>query len=296
MVTRNVLIALGGFALLAGLALVMLWSRHAPVVRDASNAAEPRSLVLVAARQISAGTLLRREDMTWKGGGPDAVPGSISSGAADARDYIGGVTRRAFDTGQPLIDASVIKVSDRNFLSAVLSPGDRAVAIAVDAPESVAGLVIPGDRVDILLTQSVGAEPGDRGHGSVSETVLRDIRVIAVDQWLDTVAKPIAKEQRIGASGSPIPGTITLEVGDHEAERMLVAQQIGKITLAVRALERSGEAVSGIEPLPQPIWAVDVSPALGGLGPNTVTVGVPPGRSPMDSSIEIMHGSKTDIR
>jgi pilus assembly protein CpaB len=305
-VLRNILIVVGCIALLAGLTLATLWFTRAPVAAGSASQAAPPSGILVAARPLADGTLLQPADTAWKEipAGTEAA-GSIVRSPATETAFHGAVTRRDFSAGEALIESALVKAGDRTFLSAVLSPGSRAVSVAVDAPQSVAGLVLPGDRVDVILTQNFGTDPADPGRKAVGETVLKNIRVIAVDQWLNTIAKPTIKDQHVGAANADIPATITLEVNDSQAERLLVAVQIGKIQLAVRALEGSGAAQLAASRAEPPMWAADVSPALHNLGrdvPQSSSTPVQQGvvYSPRSQrsreSIEVMHGPKTEIR
>src|SRR5262249_2798845 len=137
--------------------------------------------VLVATRALPAGTLLRAGDMAWEDVPANAVVGAdITRGSAAETDFLGAATRRAFAAHQPLAASDLAKPGDREFLVAALAPGMRAVSINVDAVQSTSGLVLPGDRVDIVLTQSFGGDHVDYAHRTVGETVLRDLRVIAV--------------------------------------------------------------------------------------------------------------------
>jgi len=301
-VLRNFLIALGGIAFIAGLTLATLWFTRAPATAGAVGQALAPPAVLAAARPLASGTLLKAADLTWKEVTTvGTVPGTIVRSPSTEGAFLGAVTRRAFASGEPLIESALVKSGDREFLSAVLLPGTRAVSIAVDAPQSVAGLVLPGDRVDVILTQSFAPDIGDPGRKSVGETVLKDIRVIAVDQWLSSIAKPMAKDAHLGTANSQIPGTITLELSDLEAERLLVAVQLGKVQLAVRALESSAAAQAAANDPQRPTWAADVSPALRMLGRDSPPPGVlrspisPAGPYVSRSSIEVMHGSKTEM-
>jgi pilus assembly protein CpaB len=254
---------------------------------------------LLAARQVASGTLLQPADVMWRQAGPaGAPPGAIVRSEATENEFLGAVTRRAFAAGYPFMENALVKSGDRAFLAAVLMPGFRAVSIAVDAPQSVAGLVLPGDRVDLILTQSFGTGASDPGRKSVGETVLRDIRVVAVDQWLMTIVKPAVKDQRMGTANSTIPGTITLEVTEPQAERVLVAVQLGKVQLAVRALLESASPDAMVERPVLPTWAADVSPALlllqgQALPSSPAAAAQRPG--PSRFSTEVMRGSKTGI-
>jgi pilus assembly protein CpaB len=170
-------------------------------------------------------------------------------------------------------------------------PGYRAVSIAVDAPQSSSGLLMPGDHVDVILTQSFG-DTTTPARKSVGETVLHDIRVIAVDQSMSALARSNPSQQKFVGSESRIPKTITLEVSERDAEMLFVATQLGKIELSVRALG-TGEPTK-VEAR-APVWASDVSPALKQIQPSIAArpnAGGASGHAP----IEVMHGSKTEIR
>lgn len=301
MFLRNTLIALGAIALVAGMILAAIWLSRSPTSEETAQKAAPTQSVLVAARSIAAGTLLRAEDVEWKEVALGTVaPGNILRAPGAETGFFGAVARRDFAAGEALVASALIKPGDRNFLSAVLSPGERAVSIAVDAPESAAGLVLPGDCVDLILTQSFAPELTGTEHKAVGETVLQNVRVIAVDQRLNAVAKPDSTEKRIGPPESQIPRTVTLEVNEADAERILVAVQLGKVELSVHAIEGAGGERPHREEATAPIWASDVSPALRMLkrneGPPGAPATVPPSPETSRRPIEVMHGSKIEIR
>jgi len=286
LILRNILLGLGILAVLAGILLAVLWFRQ-PVVSAAVVKPIPTELVLVASHAIIAGVLLRPGDVTLARVvvGPESAADIVEANLADAH-FIGAVTRRSFQAAEPLSEVSLIRPGDSEFLISALRPGYRAVSIAVDATQSGAGLVLPGDRVDIILTQSLPSVGTDVGHKSVGETVLRDLRVIAVDQTLVAVAKPVAPavipEPRM-------PKTITLEVTARQAEIVLVAEQLGKIQLSLLGrLDQEATPPLASEMVAPPVWASDVSPALTGTASSTSAVGQGP--------IEVMHGAKTERR
>jgi pilus assembly protein CpaB len=289
MILRNILLGVGVLALLAGIALSVVWLNGAA----SAPAAAPveRRAVLVAAHQITTGSLLRLEDMVWKEvASADVLPVDLLRGQASETDFVGAAVKRDFAADEPLVLSDLVKPNDRGFLSAVLAPGDRAVSIAVDASQSNAGLVMPGDHVDIVLTQSFSETTTDAAHKTVSETVLQDIRVIAVDQTLSALTKPNAS---VGTVESRLPKTVTLEVSERDAERVFVATQLGKLGLTVRALDGAGDHHGGAAALQTPLWAAEVSPALKALNPpSTVAPAAeaPRGRRP----VQVMRGSKTD--
>jgi len=178
-------------------------------------------------------------------------------------EFLGATTRRDFTEGEPLIAADLLKPSDRQFLAAVLRPNMRAVSIAVDALQSASGLVRPGDSVDVILTQSFGEAVSDPSHRSVGETVLRDTRVIAVDQSLSGPARAAPTERGVFDAEGRLPKTVTLELSEREAEILFVAAQLGRIQLSIRPLAGAGTTRREQKRASAPTWAFDVSPAIG---------------------------------
>jgi pilus assembly protein CpaB len=263
MLVRNLLLALGVLTLVAGLALSLVWffqRDRSPVAEARTPAPAVQPAILVAARPIRTGVLLRAEDVAWRDvGRNDATVGSLMRGQVHESEFLGAVARRDFGQGESLVASDFVKPSERGFLAAVLKPGTRAVSITVDASQSSSGLILPGDRIDVILMQSFGdtAEPSRK---EVAETVLVDVRAIAVDQLLSAASKAAPADRRLGSIESQLPKTVTLEVTPRQAEVLLVASQLGRLGVSVRALEGSSIPVAGTGA--GPTWASDVSPAL----------------------------------
>jgi pilus assembly protein CpaB len=150
----------------------------------------------------------------------------------------------------------------------------RAVTVGVDAVSGLAGLVWPGDRVDLILTQSqdgTNVPPARRVSG---ETVLHDVRVLAIDRQLMQGATSESPETQAVR-------TVTLEVAPPDAERVAVAARLGHLSLSVVAVARTNatpppDAVSGVT------WGGDVSSALRG-GPTTEGTTIRLFQGPTDS-------------
>ncbi len=263
MLKRNFLLALGALLVFAGVGLSLIWINQLgkPLEPSQPQAAEVRrNAVLEAAHPLPTGTLLRFEDLKWRDIDPREVrPGFLLRGEASETEYLGAIARRDLGGGEAVTAADFVKTTDRRFLSAVLKPRGRAVSIAVDPAQSSSGLVLPGDRVDVILTQNLGSSAGDASHKTVAETVLRNVRVIAVDQRLNLQSKSAAAETA-PASEAHLPKTVTLEVNEAEAERLFVAVQLGGLQLSVRPLEGAEPVVA--DKGSAPTWAADVSPAL----------------------------------
>jgi pilus assembly protein CpaB len=264
MFVRNILLFVGGLCLLGGVALAVVWYMQTTRQHVDVQQQLPPPAVLVATHAIANGTLLRPEDIGWKEVGPAQVgPGSLVRGQVSESAFVGAIARRKFAADEPLIAADLLKPSERQFLSAVLKPGTRAVSIPVDAPQSAAGLILPGDQVDVILTQSFG-DTGNIARKSVAETVLRDVRIIAVDQSLGAADKAPAGAQRAAFSveGARVPKTVTFEVSERQAQELFLAAQLGNMHIAVRPLEAQAGGEAPRKPETQSTWAADISPAL----------------------------------
>jgi pilus assembly protein CpaB len=260
-----------------------------------ANVNAPKQEILVATVPLAAGTLLRAQDVRWQPVTEPVEPGEIvrpSEGAREAKPGIdeetraevyGAAVRPARDTaaGEPIRRGSIVKPGDRDFLQVVLSPGARAIAIPVATSGASTGLLFPGDRVDVILTQNFKGEGAAITRRSVSETVVENLRVLAIDT-LDAKAP----------SGS-FGRTVTLEVTPTQAEKINVATELGKLSLTLRSVSGPDGvlATSTAGPGPstgvKPTWAGDVSPALGGAMPEkAITVQQPP--------VEVVRGSKRE--
>ncbi|ACK51612.1 Flp pilus assembly protein CpaB [Methylocella silvestris BL2] len=266
MLFRKLLIVLGAVFVIAGVGLCIAWvgqlrNREIEVASPAAAPAASEQAILSATRAIPAGELLRSDDIGWKNVGAAGVQaGNLLRGQVAETEFFGAITRRDFAAGEGLIASDLVKPNDRRFLAAVLKPGRRALSVSVDAAQSAAGLVLPGDYVDVILTQDFG-DKIDIGRRTVSETVLWNVRVIAVDQSLDAQTSTVAEHTALGAE-SHIPKTVTLEMFERQAETLLVAAQLGKFQLAVRPLVGSGDVKIEDQHIAKPLWASDVSPAL----------------------------------
>lgn len=213
-----------------------LMTRPAPQVVVQAPAPPPpsSSAVLVAAGDLPAGTLLLEEHLKWQPWPENSMgPNYIKQTEAKVEDYIGAVVRRGITTGQPIMPSLIVKPGDRGFLAAVLKAGMRAVSVGVTDTAGISHLIMPGDRVDLLLTQTLvpidtGEEVTDQDR-KAAETVLENIRILAVDTVLDDV------------KNQPIDGkTVTIEVTPKQAEMITIAVELGRIAFSLRGLENNG--------------------------------------------------------
>lgn len=243
---------------LGALALQILRPPPPPVVQRPAEQQQPQvqpaaqARVFVAARRLTPGTLLRAEDLAEAAFPAGQVPQGIVVVNEDNRArLIGGLVRSPIDARAPIRPDDVIGPGQRGFLAAVLRPGMRAISVNVDLVTGTAGLIWPGDHVDLILTQESNREGLPTSRRIWSETVLTDLRVIAVDQRLAQ-----------GADAPPTgpARTLTLEVTPEGAERVAVASRLGQLSLVVRSMEAGSPEAERTRPVT--VFASDVSPAL----------------------------------
>lgn len=230
---KKIVLLVGALVIAVTTALLarnMLSSSGAPQAAASAMPVEAdQPHVLVATKALPVGTILDAEAFRFQPWPKDLVEQAYYiQGQADPAKLAGSVVRTAISAGQPMTMGSVIKPGERGFLAAALGPGMRAVTVPVSAQSSVAGFVFPGDRVDLMLTQSVNGG-GDGDPLKVSETILRNLRVLATDQRMDA----------LGADGKPVVQTysnVTLEVTPKIAEKIAVAQTIGSLSMSLRSI------------------------------------------------------------
>jgi pilus assembly protein CpaB len=238
----------------------------------------PREEILVAVRPLPSGLLVRTQDVAWRERREPAQGGDIVRPSAETRQakpesddaaravVYGAAVRAPIGDGEPVRLGGLVKPGDREFLPAVLTQGNRALTIPVSAASGGTGLMFAGDHVDVMLTQTFKNDDAPLTRRSVSETVVEGLRVLAIDR-----------------NPKPQPGVaahvmvVTLEVATQQAEKINVAQELGKLSLTLRSVNEPapapGPVVAGERgapaplpsppaPPPAPTWAGDVSPAL----------------------------------
>ncbi|RMD88734.1 MAG: Flp pilus assembly protein CpaB [Alphaproteobacteria bacterium] len=214
-------------------------------------AEKPATRVLVATRTLAVGELLARDDIDWLSWPDDRVGDSFYvEGRANPDSLVGHVVRYAVPEGMPVTTENLVAPGERGFLAAALNPGMRAVTVPVNAVSGVSGFVFPGDRVDLIVNHQV--EDASRKKRLASETVVRNLRVLAVD----TRTTP-----GNGGDGEPSPQvskTVTLEATPKIAEKIALAQSLGTLSLALRSLETGAEPAGAVTAT----WDADVSAVL----------------------------------
>lgn len=183
--------------------------------------------MLVAAHDLNFGSVLTEADMRWQPVAPDKVPTGAIARTLQPKaieTFTGAVVRSNINTGEMLQADRLAKRNGSGFLAAVLPSGMRAVAIdlADQGKTAAGGFILPNDRVDVIRTY----HPDDAPATFASETILTNIRVLAIGQSV----------QEKSNERSVIGGTATLEMTADQAEKVILAQRTGQLTLSLRSM------------------------------------------------------------
>jgi pilus assembly protein CpaB len=187
--------------------------------------------VLVAKKALPVGTIIDADSFAYQPWPKELMQNAyyVESGPdSDPKRLFGTVVRYAITAGQPVTRGSLVGPNDRGFLAAALGPGMRAVTVPVNVSTGVAGFVFPGDHVDIVLTQQVQGG-GDGPALKVSETIIRNVRVLATDQRL-------TDKNDDGKTEVKTFSNVTMEVTPRIAEKIAVAQSMGQLSLSLRSI------------------------------------------------------------
>ncbi|UVK38953.1 Flp pilus assembly protein CpaB [Mesorhizobium sp. AR10] len=192
--------------------------------------------VLVLSGDVAMGSPLEN-NISWESWPADGVNANFITRAAEpeALDKLkGSVARMAMYTGEPLRRSKLIG-EGQSFMSSMLPTGMRAVATAISADTSAGGFILPNDFVDVIMTRR--SDTGSGGSGFTTETILKNIRVLAIDQTIQEDEE--GKKTRVGQ-------TATLELTPQQAEIITVAQQMAdRLTLALRSIKDNQDKDSG---------------------------------------------------
>ena len=228
------LILAGGTAILARTWLAS--QRTADLEASPLALPAPAKSVLVSRAGVRRGQILKSDDLVWQVWPEGTLDKSyVVLGTRTPESFAGWVAHNPIAAGEPITESKIIAPGNRGFLAAVLRPGMRAVSVPVTVTTGISGFVFPGDQVDMLITYQIPSPtaPGESskqgGSGNyehkAAETVLHDVRVIAIDQRLETKA-----------GEAIVAHTATLEVTPKQSEIIALASEIGKLSLSLRSL------------------------------------------------------------
>jgi pilus assembly protein CpaB len=218
----------------------------------------PTKMILVAAQPIQGGSLLTSDDIQQKEIAADEMVKEYNLDTVDGRrGLMGAMVKRNLGAGEAIRSDDLMRPTDHGFMAAVLSPGMRAVTINVDAASGSSGLIWPGDRVDLILTQ-MNNDPGAAlGRRISAHTVLTNVRVVAVDSQLVS-----APNRSAAATLDAQNRTVTLEVDEDQAQRVSVGMRLGRLSVSVRASSSAAAGIAKTETKREATFAEDVLPDL----------------------------------
>ncbi len=195
--------------------------------------------VLVARSDIPLGTVTTDGSFRWQVWPESAVPAGAVTRRGDsnaAKDLAGGIARAPILAGEPITRIKLVKAGEGGVLASILPQGMRAISTKITDDTAVGKMILPNDHVDVILTRRQKGKTGDE---HVSETLFRNVRVLAIGQQLE------AKEGKKGADGT----TATLELEPMQAESLALAKTQGEISLALRSIaDFSREGVGNNDP------------------------------------------------
>lgn len=220
---RRIYISLGAGILLAIIALGVIRIYVGNALREAQEPGFAFTRIAVIARDLPSGTELSPSDIRFVRWPKESVPAgafdsadAIFKGAKSAHDRVSLV---AMTAGEPILRNKVSGLGTRPILSAVVADGMRAVSIKIDDVSGVSGFILPGNHVDVILTRHVGTTNSNL----VTDIILQNIKVLGIDQLAST------------ESDKPVVGrTATVEVTPEQAGKLVLAQQAGTLSLALR--------------------------------------------------------------
>jgi pilus assembly protein CpaB len=225
---------IGGALIIAGGAFMWMRSQagsnQAVATAVVQPAAVSKTQVLVAKRDLMVGERITTDSLGWQAWpdtGATSIAFFVQSKTPDAlKTFENAVVRQEMVAGEPVTDKKIVAVgATTSSMAALLTPGMRATSVAITPDSSVAGFVLPNDRVDVVLTRELQVQAnGQTRARTVSSTILENVRVLAIDQ---SVAQ--AKDQK-SMAGS----TATVELTATDAEKLRLADKLGDISLMLR--------------------------------------------------------------
>jgi len=252
------LVVLGVAIAAGGVAAMLAGKGHKPEAPPPPMPTLETVDVLVAKADLQRGQLIEPPQIGWQAWPKAAANANFITRAVRPNavtEFVHAIVRVPVAAGQPIYNPMVVFAKGSGFLAAVLPKGMRAIAMDVSPDSAAGGFILPEDHVDVLLTRhDKAAEKASGGDKIVSDTILRNIRVLAVDQ---------AVEEKSGQKVA-VAKTVTLQVAPSQAEALAQARMQGTLSLVLRSLTDS--PVAGIEGETE---RVDVSAAI-----NTVRFGV----------------------
>ena len=217
-------IALGA----GGVAALLAGRSKAPDVKPVAAVKPDTVEVLVAKSDIGLGQPVTPGEMQWQPWPASAATGNFirKSDRPDALQKLSGeIARAPFVAGEPIREAKLVDAHGSGYMAAILPPGMRAVSTQISPETGAGGFILPNDRVDVILSKRDADKTGG-SDGQSSETILTNVRVLAIDQ---NIAEKNGQRVVVGK-------TATLELSPSQAETLTMGQRLGTLALSLRSI------------------------------------------------------------
>jgi len=248
----------------------------------ASSATASFATVVVAAKPLGFGAAVTNGNVVEIPWAANVLPEGVFTSKDELLKDGRRVVLSPVESNEPILRSKVTGPGQRASLSTLLQEGKRAVAVRVDDVRGVAGFILPGDFVDVVLIQSEAGGPSKREN--YSEILLEHVKVLAVDQ--------LASERQ---EQPTVAKAVTLEVTAEQAQKILLATNVGKLSLILRQPGDANPQLSkrvterDLSPLGSRIEDVPVRP----VAPPPPPVAAPP-RKPDTATVSIVRGLKRE--
>jgi len=238
---RILMVIIVALVVAGGTGWYVLQSIEQPAPPEMTIAAPAGVDVYVPARNLQAGSIIVPEMLaTSKLGNAAVTAEMVRAGDAGRETLVGSVVRHPLPKGLPIARSATVQPGERGFLAAVLPKGKRAISIPVGEITGVSGLLMPGDRVDLILTYSISGELIESGRDiRASETIMANLRILALDQRLNGPQPPQPGEP--ATPPPPVARTATLEATPQQAEMITLATTLGDLSLVLNSVRDGGE-------------------------------------------------------
>jgi pilus assembly protein CpaB len=209
-----------------GIAAVLVMRSEPPAAPPPAAPQVATVDILVAKTDIEIGRRLSSDQVQWQPW-PVTAASSEYFRQADSpgavKEVAGSITRAGFVSGEPILKAKLIRADGSGYMAALIRPGMRAISTDISPEAGVGGFILPNDHVDVILTRLEKSNGEDAFH---SETILTNVRVLAIDQ---TVEEKNGQRVVIGKIA-------TLELAPPQAETLALARRLGSVSLMLRGL------------------------------------------------------------
>ena len=217
-----------------GIAALLAGRSEKPPEPQAAATAQPETIdILVARADIAMGQTVSPAEIQWQAWPASAATGNFirKPDRPDAIESLSGqIARVPFVTGEPIREAKLVNAKGSGFMAAILPTGMRAMSIQISPETGAGGFILPNDRVDVVMSRRANSDRSAEGNGS--ETVLTNIRVLAIDQNI---------EEKNGQK-VVIGKTATLELTPVQVETLTMSQQMGSLSLSLRSITDASDS------------------------------------------------------